>query len=116
VERYDEIFDSSPVNKPPYLENVKVKRYRDSDIPERATEVVKPIISISDSSPETVAIENQITADNVPEDVWRSYQSPNQLFAESYLFDDEPTNAKISDFRAVSVDDLEPIFYEAEVQ
>lgn len=116
VERYDEIFDSSPVNKPSYFENVETNRYRVSDIPELATEVVKPLISISDSSPETVAIENPITADNVPEDVWRAFQSPNQLFAESYLLENIPNTAKITNFRAVSIDDLEPTFYEAEVQ
>ncbi|MDT3436796.1 hypothetical protein [Haloarcula sp. 1CSR25-25] len=116
VDRYDEIFDSSPVKKPPYLEEVNTKRYRVTDIPERATEVVRPIISISDSSVETVAIENPITSNNVPENAWGAFKSPNQLFAKSYLVEDEAQSAKISDFRAVSIDDLEPIFYEAEIQ
>ena len=87
-----------------------------TDIPERATEVVRPIISISDSSVETVAIENPITSNNVPENAWGAFKSPNQLFAKSYLVENEAQSAKISDFRAVSIDDLEPIFYEAEIQ
>lgn len=116
IDRYNEIFDSSPVEKPPYLEEVNLKRYSISDIPERATQVVTPTVSIGDTSAETVAIENPITSNHVPENVWESFKSPNQLFADSFLVGDEISDPKISDFRAVSIDDLEPIFYEAEIQ
>lgn len=114
-ERYQEIYDSSPVEMPLYFEEVKVTRYSISDIPEWATQIVKPTVSLGDSGVERVAIENPITSDHVPKDVWDSFKSPNQLFAYSYILDDETRDAKISDFRAVSIEDLEPIFYEAEI-
>jgi len=115
VDRYDEIFDASPVTKPMYLEEAKINNYRISNIPENATQVVMPTVNLSGTTNDMVAIENPITSENVDDDVWRYFKSPNQLFAKSYI-DDGDRPPLITDFRFISVDDLEPIFYEAEIE
>jgi len=116
IGRYEEIFDTSPARTPQYLESVEIKRYRLTDISEYAIQIVKPKISLNTLSSEILAIENPITQDNVPEDVWGSFQSLNHIFAKSYLLEEENSASEIADFRAVSIGDLEPIFYQAEVQ
>lgn len=112
--RYDDIFEASPVEKPPYIEDANVTRHRIPDLPERATQIVEPTISLGGSTIETVSVENPFISDTASEEMREVFQSPNQLFAESYLGDDEIHEATMN-FRAVSIDDLEPIFYKAEV-
>lgn len=115
TERYDDIFEVAPVEKPPYIEDVNVTRHRLPDLPESATQIVEPTIPLWGSTIETVAVENPFISDTGSEEIREAFKSPNQLFAESYLKDDEIHEAKMN-FSAVSIDDLEPIFYKAEVQ
>jgi hypothetical protein len=116
VGRYNDIFEVSPVRKPQYIEEIEVTTHTVPDIPERATEVVRPTVTLVDSTVKTVAIENPITPNDLPETIWKSFKSPSHLFAESYLQDGKAHSARISDFRAVEVDDVEPVFYQAEIE
>lgn len=46
---------------------------------------------------------------------WKVFKSPHELYGEPYLHGEYPDDAAVTELRAVSLEIIEPVFYQMEI-
>lgn len=114
--RYEGIFQKSPVSIPPYTEEVDNTTQSDFDFVGYKPDQVEETSAIRQSVVNIGCIENPLKVHGLSLDApWDGFNSPHHFFPELYSRPEEYDAARITSARAVAVDQVEPPFYQMEL-
>ncbi|MDF9748428.1 hypothetical protein [Natrinema salsiterrestre] len=115
ADRYDEIHEVSPARPPSYIEEGNISTGSGFGVINYEPQNVKETAGIESDVTDKVSVDNPIREHSRSiERPWNAFESPNRLYAESYLYDNMD-EALITALRAASPEIIEPVFYRMEV-
>lgn len=116
TERYEGIFQRSPVGRPYYLEETDISRKLDFKFIGYEPEQIERTEALRHSVIDIGCIENPLQIHGVAEnEPWNAFSTPQEFFPELYCHPDDFDEARITSTRAVALDIIEPVFYKMEI-
>lgn len=116
TDRYNEIYSSSPVNPPNYIEEVKATAKSDFPVLDHSPSSIGETEAFGPGMTDMIRIENLFRRLREPmPSPWGVFESPRQLYADSYMSEGVDDDPVVTSTRAVSLEGVESVFYNMEV-
>lgn len=116
TDRYDEIYSSSPVNPPSYIEEIKMTTKSDFPVLNHSPASISETDAFRAGVPDICRVENLFRRLREPmQSPWDVFESPRQLYADSYVHGSSDKEPEVTSVRAASPETIESVFYQIEV-